>query len=237
MGELENVLRSQLSEDLDAIASLLVRKDALPPAHVRIITSSILRKWLVDGWVEKFSGLVGQRIEFPTLCTTEIVAAIDGRSDIQYFAAGGVNLNGKPFTGLYSSKADWDGKIPIPIDSMPIVYLKASKLLRQKRVFFDGSWFTLENIIRFTSNKYGGIHFDPARKFDWERKLEAAALFFEFGNPLHADEMGLIDAGESLRLVLPLERGYIWNCLHLEMLAAAQAFSNARIDGDGIETD
>lgn len=56
--------------------------------------------------------------------------------------------------------------------------------------------------------------------------IEEAAKYLKLGNPDDETEMFLDEAKGYQLIVLPLEKGYEWNCLEVEMLVAAQSLVN-----------
>lgn len=233
------MLINQLHEDLTALANFLFSRDPLPPSYVRITAAAVLRKWFLDGWINKLSAATGARYSFKTHDTSTVVQAIEKEPSIEFFMTAGINLNGVPMRGIYVSKASAPvgGGAIIPVDKMPLELFKPSKLLKCKRVFFTGQWLDFEHIIRFVANKYGGVHLDTERELPWQNILEAAAQYFIAGNPTGLDKVQIIEPyseKHQMLLVLPKEGLNIWNCLDIELLAAAQAFLNIHVDGQPV---
>src|SRR4051812_32831767 len=104
-------LKKQLEEDTEAFASLLRRADPLPPSHVRIITSSILRKWLIEGLINDLARKTGFRFTFPALDTRAVFEAIRHDQNIRYFCAGGIILDGRAIQGVTVSDAPFTGTL------------------------------------------------------------------------------------------------------------------------------
>ena len=235
---MEEALVTQLYEDLDGLIKLLITKEPLPPSHVRIIASSILRKWLVNGLINKLSALNHAKFSFLSSDTSEIVEAVKDNSAITFYMAAGVNLNGVPIHSIYASDSPPPaaGGPEIPVKTQ-IKNLSPADLLRLKRIYFKGRWFSFDEIIRFIANKIGGVHFDTKRDAEWQTVLEEASNYFVAGNPDGLDRMQIIDPysdKHQMLLVLPKEKGYIRSCLDIELLAAAQAFTHIHIDGEKI---
>ncbi len=231
-------LVDQLYEDLEALLKFLISKDPIPPSYARIVATAIVRKWLVDGLINKLSSLNGATFSFQTHDTTEVVEAIKANPQITFFTAAGINLDGVPIKGIYTSNssASANGSAELPIN-MPLKLFKPSELLKSKRIFYKGQWFDFENIIRFVANKVGGVHFDFKREAEWQLLLEEAANYFIAGNPDGLSERRIIEPyskKHQILMVLPKENGFIWTCLDIELLAAAQAFGKIHIDGEPI---
>lgn len=66
-------LKSQLEEDVLACHSLLTTAGTLPPPVVRIVTTSVLRKWFLDGWINKLGASLGVAFSFPSLDTSVLL--------------------------------------------------------------------------------------------------------------------------------------------------------------------
>lgn len=153
--------------------------------------------------------------------------------------AGGVLMNGVPIQGYYVSDgpANDDGSPVIPIHKMKYELFKSSELLKSKRIYFNGHWFNFSEIIKFCANKYGGVHLDKKYSKSWEQELENASNYFVAGNPDDYNELKTIEpysAKHQILLTLPKEKGHIWNCLDIELLAAANALINIHVNGDRI---
>lgn len=231
-------LVDQLYEDLEAMSKFFISKDPLPPSHVRIVAASTLRKWLAESLINKLSSLNGVGFTFLAYDTSDIVDAVKDNTNVTFFVAGGINLDGKPIRGIYASEspAPPNGKTELPV-KMPLKHYTPSEFLKSKRIYYRGQWFDTESIIRFVANKLGGVHLDAKREIEWQKMIEEAANFFVAGNPDHLDSMQLIEPysdKHQVLLVLPKEKGIKWNCLDIEMLAIAQAFLHIHADGDPI---
>lgn len=235
---MQEELVNQLYEDLEGLTKFLISKDPISPSHVRIIATSIVRKWLVDGLINQLSALNGKTFTFAIHDTSEVKVRIKNNSNITFYMAGGIFLGGKIIKGIYTSDSPErkDGKAELPMN-LPYKLFKPSELLRSKRIFYKGHWFDFENIIRFVANKSGGIHFDHRRETDWHNNIEEASNYLILGNPDNSKETRIIEPysdKHKILIVLPKERNYIWTCLDVELLAIAQAFGNIHIDGEPI---
>lgn len=229
-------LAKTLDQDLLTMLELLSRSDPLPPEHVRIITSSILRKWLIESWISKLANATNSIVTFPVIDNSHVVETLKSNDDIRFFLTGGVRLDGKIHWGLYSSSSPIDGKPPIDMSSPRYVELRHGKFLKQPRLYFDGDWFSTEEIIKFVCNKDGGIHIELDLLSDKQRKLVRANTFMRLGNPDDVEEKKLIENTnweiEELLIVLPRERGHTWTSTDVEMLSAAQSLINMRVNGE-----
>jgi hypothetical protein len=148
--------------------------------------------------------------------------------------SGGIMMDGIPIKGYYASDEPFSGTPQIPTTSMDYVDVSPSKFLSSKRIYFDGTWFTTEHVIRFMANKFGGVHFDKRRTEPWQSKLETASGFFTVGNPNNLTKRQLIETTSpkhNIHLVLPKEVGHLWTCLDIELLAIAQSLGNIACNG------
>jgi hypothetical protein len=232
-------LAQQLSEDLNALSRFLVSSEPLHPSHVRITAAPVLRKWFIEGLINRLSSHANVEYTFNSLCTEDIVSVIESNPAIQFFLTGGIMMDGLPVQGYYVSDnpPPIDGSPEIPIKKMRYKLFKPSKLLKSKRLFFKGSWFNFRDIIVFCANKYGGVHFDINRSKAWEKKIEEASQYFVAGNPNGLKKRQIIEPytdENRILLVLPREKGNIWNCVDIELLAAAQALTNIYVNGEPV---
>ena len=107
----------------------------------------------------------------------------------------------------------------------------------EKRIYFKDTWIKASEIIRFSANKYGGVHLDTNYTKEWQNKIYEASQYFIAGNPDNKTSKEIIepysDANQIL-LVLPKEKGNIWNCIDISMLALAQAFCSIHVNGERV---
>jgi len=230
-------VRRQFEEDLAALDSLLRRPDPLPPSHVRITASAVLRKWFLDGHLNRLGKSLGVKFSFPVLDTSSIVDAIAGDRSIRFFLAGGVLMNGLPIRGYYVSDVPYDGQVRLPINSMKMIDVRSSHFLKSHRIYHEGCWFDTADIMRFAANKAGGVHLDFRREQDWQHRIEAASEYFVLGNPdkLQDRKVQIIEPyspQNQILLLLPKEVGHLWTCLDVELLAAAQSLINIRCNDE-----
>jgi hypothetical protein len=222
---MENLVR-QFQEDATTLVETLVTTGPLRPSKVRAVASSVVRKWLIDGHINQLSRVVGETLTLPVVGTDKAVVEIAADPQIRFFMAGGVALDGEPLRGMYLSDAPFMGQVPISREGLATVMLKPSQYLKSPRIYFDGQWFTAEQVIRFVANKHGGVHLDSSRDQEWQNILERASRFFLIGNPDHLEERQIIEKSSpehEVLVVLPRERGVVWTCLEIELLSAAQA--------------
>jgi hypothetical protein len=110
-----------LDDDLYAMFDLLNRSDPLPPAHVRVITSSILRRWFVESWISKLAKSTNSNITLPVLDNSSVIESIETQREIAFFVTGGVRLDGKIHWGMYSTSKPFEGKPPINFSNLSIL--------------------------------------------------------------------------------------------------------------------
>jgi len=219
---------------LAALFDLLRSTGPLKPSYVRVVASAIVRKWLIDDNLSILSNALKVNFELPCLDTSQIFSIIEHEKNIQFFMTGGVLLGGFPIRGYYACSKPYTGVPPIPIDKMTIELLGPSKFLRSKRVYFKEQAFSAEHIIRFISNKFGGVHYDETRDKAWQSILEEASEYFTVGNPHGSNKVELVESDEPggpVMLVLPLEERNIWTCLDIELLSMAQSLCNLHCNG------
>lgn len=228
-------LRQGFEEDAAALAEFLICPGPLRPSHVRVSASAVVRRWLLDGQLNRLSQELDGALTLPTVDTSSAVAEIAANPSVQFFMAGGVILDGEVLRGLYVSDAPYEGCPPISGAGLGTSLLQPSRYLRSRRVFHKGQWFTAEQVIRFVANKHGGVHFDMTREYEWQCSLENAARFFVVGNPERLKERQIIEGRSpehTILLVLPREVGFVWSCLEIELLSAAQSLVNVNLDGE-----
>lgn len=226
-------LQNHLEEDLATLLELLVCPGPLPPRHVRSVGSAIVRKWLLEGVLNKLAHEIGVRFELPAYDTSAVFSALPQVPEVNFYLAGGINLGGITVRSMYASSASFSGAPPIPVETEITMYTPG-KFLGSKRIFFEGHSFSAEQVITLVANKHGGVHFDPSREKPWQEHLERAAGYMTFGNPNNEKDPRVVDLGEPggpCLIVIPNEVGNEWSCLEIEMLSAAQALLNVHCNG------
>lgn len=220
-------LKEMLQSDLETLFHLTFTfGQPVKEGDIRV-SSAILRKWLIDGLIGRLCRALGAKPKFVILDNYAVIEAISRRSDITYFLTGGVRFNGRAVYGIYSSDAPAPPYGPvIPVDKMEQRLVRQRDFLEQKRVFFEGDYFSTAEIIKFVANKLGGVHHDMKRTVHHER-LERAADFMTFGG--HVDNIVRGVAGE-MHLLLEPDATEALTGLHIEIVAAAAAFISIHID-------
>jgi hypothetical protein len=215
-----------LEDDLKSLFKLVFTyRTPLTQSDVRL-ASVILRKWLTGGLLGNLCHAIGATPTFFTLDNTVSLSRIDNHPSIDFFLTGGVKFNGEPFQGTYHSSLPYNGTPLLPHQPMPEIQLNLGKFLRQKRIFFQGAFFTCEDIILFVANKLGGAHLDYDREGRFG-ELEKAASFMKFGGP-EPEAISLLNC----TIYLPLERkgAEVLSGLHVEIVAAATSFIQLRLN-------
>lgn len=228
-----SALQKHFEEDLATLHELLYTRGPLSPRHVRSVGSAIVRKWLVEGALNKLAHELSVKFEVVAYDTVAVFDALPNAPDVHFFLAGGVNLDGTPLRSMFASRSPYTGAPPIPLETS-VGTFSPGKYLGSKRLYFEGHSFSAEQIITFVANKHGGVHFDPRREKPWQLELERAATYMTFGNPNNESKRRIVELGEPggpCMVVLPKERGNVWSCLEIEMLSAAQALLNVHCNG------
>lgn len=220
------VLKTNLESDISTLLRLTFTNG--PPTDGDIRASSvILRKWLNGSLLQRLSRLTGLHPTFPVLQNDVPLSAIPNDASVNYFLTGGVRFSGQPVMGIYNSSRPIAAAPVFPAHDMSIVMMSPKDMLRQRRVYFDGTYFSCEDIISFTANKLGGAHLDfdrPGR----HAIMDAASKFMTFGGPL--ERVGGKPPGEVYLALEPSGRE-ILSGFHIEVLATAASFVQLHWNG------
>ena len=223
-----------LEEDISTLIDFLISDQPLQTRHVRAVAPAILRKWLIDGNLNLLANELGVKFELPTLDTSTIFSELSKNPSAHFFMAGGVTLGGIPTKWIYVSDKEFSGTPEISTETNTIL-LTLGQFINSKKVFFENKYFTIEQIIQFASNKYGGVHYDEKRNKDWHTNLENANKYCTFGNPNHEKESKLIELTDqpngNFMIIIPKEVGNTWGCIDIEILSIAQSFINIHCNG------
>lgn len=210
----------QLEGDLRALFKLVFTHKKPVAESDLLLASVILRKWLLQGLLGRLCNTARIEASVYVLDNSAALAELQNQPSINYFLTGGVKFNGAPFSGTYKSSLPYEGKHLIPVATMPERELKISEFLAQKRLFFEGTYFSCEDIIKFTANKAGGAHFDKRMDPHFE-KLARAAQYMKYGGP---EPSARWDPGCEIYMVLEPNSTEILSALHVEIIAAATSF-------------
>ena len=191
------------------------------------IASVILRKWLIEGLLGRLCNAEGFEATVPTIDNSEVVAEIANQPSVSYFLTGGVKFNGTPRSGIYTSTIPAQDKPLLPVDRMRDREMKISVFLAQKRLYFEGAFFSCADIIKFAANKLGGAHYDTRREADHE-KLNRAAQYFQYGGP----QLQSIPSPHcEVYMIFEPKSPEPLSGLYIEIIAAASSFVHLRLDG------
>ncbi len=217
-----------LRADLGALFKLVfTRNKPCDEADIRV-ASTILRRWLVEGLLGRMANALGVVPTLRAMDNSHVLAAIKDDETIRYFLTGGVMFDGKPVMCIYESTASATEIPRLPIQGgLAQIVFSPAELLRQKRMFHAGTFFSCEDIIKFTANKLGGVHLDFRRDKNYE-KLEAASNFMSFGGPL--EKMDRQPPGELYFDFEPNGKE-ILSGTHIEIIAAAASLLSIELNG------
>jgi len=192
--------------------------------HIRLL-ATIMRRWLVDGDLKKLLTPLRQSALFEVQGNSQVRAYADRTRAFRYYLTAGIRAEGQQIRHIYETTLSAEA-----VDRSFVheghVRLPLKKFLAQPRLYFDGDWFSTEQILRFVANKLGGNHLDFDRTGEWA-KLDAANAFMRYGGPDLADP----PEGCEVYLILESSSNEIIGGVHLEVIAAAAAFVQMEIDG------
>ncbi len=193
-------------------------------AHIRLL-AVIMRRWLVDGDLKKLLAPLRQSALFEVQGNSQAKAYADRSNAFRYYLTAGIMAEGRPIRHIYESPL-FESAVDRSFLTEGRIRLPLKKFLAQPRLYYDGHWFSTEQILRFVANKLGGNHLDFDRTGEWA-KLDVANAFMRYGGP---DLAALPDGCEAYFVFEPASDEIIGG-LHLEVIAAAAAFAQMEIDG------
>ncbi|MGO4386745.1 hypothetical protein AB4Y85_04355 [Microvirga sp. 2YAF29] len=216
-----------LESDLHTLSRLVItHRTPVTEGDIRA-ASAILRRWSNEGLIGQLCNELGVTPSFPVLDNQAIIDALPEEPSVTFFLTGGVNFNGTPIMAIYhSAKSVGNGPILL-VDTMITRLMNTGKFLRQKRVLFEGGYFTCEDIITFTANKLGGVHLDFDRN-PRQAQMERAAEYMTFGGP--PSKIATEPPGEIYLVVEP-DSTEILSGFHVEIIAAAASLLSIHFDG------
>ncbi|WP_421423339.1 hypothetical protein [Agrobacterium rosae] len=216
-----------LESDINTLLKLIVsHKKPLTEGDIRA-ASNILRRWICEGLIGQFCNELQVQPTFPVFDNDPIWKALPSRPSVNYFLTAGVRFDGVPLRGIYNSTEPASAAPILPIAEMKQTLVGFGAFKSQKRLYFEGDYFSCEEIINFTANKLGGVHLD-AKRNSRQEKLERAAHFMTFGGPLIENDPR---AGSELHLMVePTSKG-VFSGLHVEIIAAGASFLQIHLDG------
>jgi hypothetical protein len=208
--------------DVQTLFELIIKhRCPISEANIRA-ASTILRRWLVDGDAKRLNAQLLRPMEFSVLHTAPVVERVEVTRKIDFFLTAGVMMNGQPVQGIYHSPFKTSENDVIPLLPMSTVRMGLKEFVGQRRLYYQGRWFTTEEIIRYVANKLGGNHYDADRP-SFYGQLDQVSAFMRYGGP------GDVDSGSELYLVLEPDSAEIIDGVHLEVVAAAASFIQAII--------
>jgi len=126
----------------------------------------LMRRWLVDGDLQRLVAPLKAPILFPVQSTGPIVAYAAKSDALRYFLTAGVRMNGLPCRFIYDSALE-PHEVDRAFTAAEYEQLTLKKSLSQPRLYHDGKWFSTAQILRFVANKLGGKHLDFDRMGEW----------------------------------------------------------------------
>jgi hypothetical protein len=214
--------------DTRSLYDLVFTDGPVAEGDVRL-AAVVLRKWLVDGLLGQLSRSMSAVPTLPAIDNTVCLDELPKQPSVNYFVTGGVKFAGKPIFGIYNSSLPPEDKPLIPADQMTSRFFRLGEFMSQRRIFFEGAYFTTEEIIKFTANKLGGAHYDLNRPGALAH-LERASRFMMFGGPLQAGD----EPPCALYLVLESKGSEILSGLHIEIIAAATSLLHLHLNGQQV---
>ena len=181
-----------------------------------------------DSW-GRLCHAADSKASFPVIDNSQLIAQIESTPEILYFLTGGAFFDGQAVMGIYDARVPYEGKPTLAVTNMPIIEVGQGAFLRQRRVFFEGDFFTCEDIIKYAANKLGGAHFDFARPGVYQ-KLDAAAAYMKYGGPALSEE----ELQSAVYLRLEPNGEEIISCIYAEIIAEANSLLNVKIGGQSV---
>jgi len=215
-----------LKSDLDTLFRLVFTyRKPVSEGDIRL-ASVILRKWLVEGQLGQFCNAARAKATFWALDNEQVCKALPATPQINYFLTAGVRMNGIPVKAIYNATVPPPPVPLVPVDTIHVRSFTLHEFLRQKRLYFEGTFFSCEDIIKFTANKLGGAHLDFNRVK--EAQLNRAASFMMYGGPANPQD---VIRQIEIYMVLEPKSTEILSGVHLEIIAAATSLIQVRVDG------
>lgn len=224
-----NEMLRLLLADIEAMAPL-VFPHGIPVAEANIrMLASFMRRWLVDGDLQKILSVTQSTANFNVLGNSQAVKYADESHVFRYFLTGGIRMKSGPVQYLYESPLKLE-EIDLSFVKQGRIRLPLKKFLSQRRLMHEGQWFTAEEIIRFVANKLGGNHTDFVREGIWE-KLDAANRWLAYGGPQVSEP----PPGTEIYLIFEPDSDEVIGGVHLELIAIAASFVQMEIDNQPLQ--
>lgn len=216
-----------LTSDLDSLFKLVVTcRKPVREGDVRL-ASVVLRKWLIEGLLGNLTRRAGVKPTFYADDNSIVCEELVDHSSINYFLTGGICFDGQPVSCIYHANIPSSGAPLLSVDTVKQREFGFAAFLKQKRVYFEGEFFSCEDIIKYIANKVGGAHLDFDRPGLFQ-KMEKAAAFMKYGGP--GVPVGS-DPPSEIYLVLEPRSHEIVTGFHIEIIAAAASFIQVHFDG------
>lgn len=221
-------LPQQFHEDLSTCLNQLHSTGPLDTKHIRQ-TSHILRKWLVEGQINRLAKSANTKLMLPAYDTSEIVNAIGKTNTISYYCSGGIQIWDQPIRHLHLSfeSVPSEGFIDV-LNDAPITKFTPARFLKRKVIYFEDHWFSVKDVISIYANKFGGVHIDDYSKLNnKEKSLAHAAEYLQF---VPESMIGSPELEREDAFLIPIKDKLIgnntWTCLEIEVLAIAGSLTN-----------
>lgn len=224
---MSNSLNAQFEEDLNALSRHLITSGPLPLVDVRVIASAICRKWFLDKRLAELCRNINVVPSFPAVDTSEHVKIINSDSDYGYYTAAGIMIEGKYMNSVYLSR----GVSPEEgTSSLPVPKLKEFRLgtfMDRSCCFYEGTWISNREILKYMANKAGGVHYDKKREKTIFEKIDQARSLVKFGGPPTFGE----ELPSEVYFEVSSNTPTPWDCGYIELCSIAQGLMNIRFDG------
>jgi len=118
-------------------------------------SAAILRRWLVDGALQRVSAPRVGRINIQTIDNNPIYR-VTRQGKVVNFVSGGANVHGVYLAALTSAQ----GNNASPEDFHPDsrIAVSINTFIKQKVIFTEGEWRTRLEVIKYVANVDSGVH-------------------------------------------------------------------------------
>lgn len=217
-------LQRHFEDDIDHILRSLDGERIVAPRDVVVSGSLFLRKWIVERGLERLARELNVEMNFSVQDNRPHRRVIDNDGEFGFYTAGGVMLEGTLCGGAYAHKT-------MPAPSKPLLepissqFLSLREIKRRRPTYYDGEWFSTEDIIRFAAHKYGGAHLDDESSLtSKESKYLESVRYMTWGGPPNDD----VKAYSTVHRIITKKDIEPWNCCHIEILSLCQSVISVR---------
>lgn len=129
--------------------------------------SSIVRRWLVDGTLQRVSSPRIDRIKVRVVDNNPVYC-LSQTGKIRVFVSGGALVHGVEILRIMDS----NGRNPPPTDSFyscNLINLQLKDFIKQRVIYTQGEWLTRSQVVKFVANVDHGVH--SGRSDDHWKKL------------------------------------------------------------------